>query len=142
MAKNGAKQGQSREVGPGKPPVEHQFKPGQSGNPNGRPPERPIAAAIKRLLEKDEAKGIDAIAAVAVREALQGDYRWGREVIDRIDGRLVEPHDITSGGKPVRSSLVGLSEETTRRVLKELGGPEYEQYDEDDVAGDEEPEAD
>ena len=25
------------EVGKGKPPVEHQFKPGQSGNPQGRP---------------------------------------------------------------------------------------------------------
>lgn len=25
------------EVGPGKPPKEHQFKPGQSGNPDGKP---------------------------------------------------------------------------------------------------------
>ena len=24
-------------VGPGRPPKEHQFKPGQSGNPGGRP---------------------------------------------------------------------------------------------------------
>ncbi len=28
------------EVGCGKPPKEHQFKPGQSGNPKGRPPKR------------------------------------------------------------------------------------------------------
>jgi len=29
-----------REVGPGRPPKEHQFKPGQSGNPEGPPKHR------------------------------------------------------------------------------------------------------
>lgn len=38
-----AKQGRTpkrTDVGPGRPPVEHQFKPGQSGNPAGPPPAR------------------------------------------------------------------------------------------------------
>ena len=38
-----AKQGRTSkrtDVGPGRPPVEHQFKPGQSGNPAGPPPAR------------------------------------------------------------------------------------------------------
>lgn len=38
-----AKQGQRpkrADVGPGRPPVEHQFRPGQSGNPAGPPPAR------------------------------------------------------------------------------------------------------
>jgi hypothetical protein len=44
-------------VGPGRPPKEHQFKPGQSGNPKGRKPRAPSAAldlkdALERLLNK------------------------------------------------------------------------------------------
>ena len=40
-------------VGPGRPPKEHQFKPGQSGNPNGakRKP-KPIAPDLKAALER------------------------------------------------------------------------------------------
>lgn len=33
----GEANGRSKPVGYGNPPVEHRFKPGQSGNPNGRP---------------------------------------------------------------------------------------------------------
>jgi len=42
---------QEYKVGPGRPPKEHQFKPGQSGNPNGakRKP-RSIAMDLKALL--------------------------------------------------------------------------------------------
>jgi hypothetical protein len=40
-------------VGPGRPPKEHQFKPGQSGNPNGakRKP-KPTAPDLKAALER------------------------------------------------------------------------------------------
>jgi hypothetical protein len=40
-------------VGPGRPPKEHQFKPGQSGNPNGakRKP-KPMAPDLKAALER------------------------------------------------------------------------------------------
>jgi Family of unknown function (DUF5681) len=34
---NAKSKGGSYEIGHSKPPVEHQFKPGKSGNPNGRP---------------------------------------------------------------------------------------------------------
>lgn len=33
--------GSSYDIGYGKPPKEHRFKPGQSGNPNGRPKKKP-----------------------------------------------------------------------------------------------------
>jgi hypothetical protein len=40
-------------VGPGRPPKEHQFKPGQSGNPKGlkRKP-KPMAPDLKAALER------------------------------------------------------------------------------------------
>jgi hypothetical protein len=50
---------QEYKVGPGRPPKEHQFKPGQSGNPKGakRKP-RPIAVDIKALLERALSKTV------------------------------------------------------------------------------------
>ena len=44
---------QEYRVGPGRPPKEHQFKPGQSGNPNGaRRKPRSIAPDLKALFER------------------------------------------------------------------------------------------
>jgi hypothetical protein len=44
---------QEYRVGPGRPPREHQFKPGQSGNPNGaRRKPRSIAPDLKALFER------------------------------------------------------------------------------------------
>jgi hypothetical protein len=44
---------QEYRVGPGRPPTEHQFKPGQSGNPKGaRRKPRSIAPDLKALFER------------------------------------------------------------------------------------------
>src|SRR3954466_8368021 len=44
---------QEYQVGPGRPPKEYQFKPGQSGNPKGaRRKRRSIAPDLKALLER------------------------------------------------------------------------------------------
>ena len=44
---------QDYRVGPGRPPKEYQFKPGQSGNPKGaRRKPRPIAPDLKALFER------------------------------------------------------------------------------------------
>ncbi len=40
MSKDKKGRGGDYEVGRGKPPKEHQFKPGQSGSPAGAPPKR------------------------------------------------------------------------------------------------------
>jgi len=39
-------------VGPGRPPKEHQFKPGQSGNPRGAKPKTSLAPDLKVMLER------------------------------------------------------------------------------------------
>ena len=103
------------------------FAPGQSGNPKGRPPNRPIAAELRKLLEKDDGKALRALAAVALKSALKGDYRWGRELLDRIDGKVLDTLDVTSGGESLsKPGLADLTEETKKAVLDELGGPKDE----------------
>jgi hypothetical protein len=47
-----AETGAEYKVGPGRPPREHRFKPGQSGNPKGAKPKAPsLAPDLKQLLE-------------------------------------------------------------------------------------------
>jgi hypothetical protein len=44
---------QDYKVGPGRPPKEYQFKPGQSGNPKGAKRKQPsVALDLKRVLER------------------------------------------------------------------------------------------
>ena len=77
------------------PPAEHRFKPGESGNPRGRPPERPIAAAIRARLDRNDGAAIGDIADVVVAKARHGDFRFVRELLDRVDGRLTDRLEVS-----------------------------------------------
>ena len=63
------------------------FPPGVSGNPNGRPKSRPMAAKLKELLNKDDGAALERIVKKAIAEAEEGDYRYVKEVFDRVDGK-------------------------------------------------------
>lgn len=108
-------------VGYGKPPQGSRFRPGQSGNPKGRPrrPERnsdlaehisPSLAAVARVLEKKvriksggrlkEMSGLQAMAEVMLEHALYGDARFMRMLL----GLNSELEDAARRKKAVTSS--------------------------------------
>lgn len=75
---------------------EHQWKPGQSGNPNGRPPSRRFKRALMKLLEAAESGetpefSVDMIAKALFKAAKEGNVQAIREFADRVDGKVAQP---------------------------------------------------
>ena len=86
----------------GNPPVETRFKPGQSGNPGGRPKGRSLTARLRELLEKGEINGkpipggrqvADLVVEAMVKGAIKGNSKLIVEVLDRNDGKVPEKHE-------------------------------------------------
>jgi len=85
------------------------FKPGESGNPKGRPKGQRDYATIYReaLIRIAEAKDKtpeeieEMIEEVGLNKALKGDYNFFKDVRDRIHGKPMQHQDITSGGEPI-----------------------------------------
>jgi len=110
------------------------FQPGQTGNPNGRPRTRPITDALKKFLAEEQVEirvggkpikisAIDALVRVGVTQALKGDPRFYKEIMDRSDGKVQELLDVTSGGAPL---LPGLTQEQLARAFGPDEGPDEE----------------
>ena len=75
----------------------HKFKPGQSGNPAGRPKGRTLTNRLKAILE-EEVNGktvAQALMEAGVKAALKGDYRYWNHIAERIDGKVAQPHEHT-----------------------------------------------
>ena len=70
------------------------WKPGQSGNPGGRPKNRPISDELERLLAQEAPNSSGKTWAVVIAEALlrkarKGDARAIAELANRVEGK---PH--------------------------------------------------
>ncbi len=80
------------------------WKPGQSGNPKGRPrKDACITSLVKELLEQDAGKGkthAQLIAMAILKESAKGNISAIRELLDRIEGKVVDKHKI-EGDVPV-----------------------------------------
>jgi uncharacterized membrane protein (UPF0182 family) len=76
----------------------HWFKPGQSGNPGGRPKGTSLTDRLRALVEEGEkGKTADAICKAAVEAAKSGDFRFFQEILNRLDGKV--PDKLASQGQ-------------------------------------------
>ena len=68
-----------------------QWKPGQSGNPNGRPKKGLAITDIMREMLEERPEIRKALSAKLFELALKGDLAAIREVMDRLEGRPLQP---------------------------------------------------
>ncbi len=108
------------------PPEETKFKPGQSGNPAGRPkgvrhlstvlkemleaiaPDAVVdVAEIKQFIKRKKITNADAIAARLMHDAIvEGDIDAIKVIADRTEGKAPASLDVTSGGEKVQTKFV------------------------------------
>lgn len=104
-----------RPVGYGKPPKNWQYKKGQSGNPKGRPKEKPVdATGLSELLNGqvnvkigDKTRKMSAFEADVRKiasSALKGDIRSIIRFIKLCEEySIIEPQKTTSGGGVIQA---------------------------------------
>ena len=87
------------------PPAEHQFKPGQSGNPNGRPKKLPRLDDLLSDIMGEEKDGMTAAEAILKRlrqMATQGNIKAAEMLLDRSYGKAKQPVEHTGkDGAPI-----------------------------------------
>jgi hypothetical protein len=85
------------------------WKPGQSGNPAGKPKGRSVTARLRDLLDAVELGGkpvpdgkqvADLLAEVILKNALKGDHRFVSTVLDRTEGKVADKTDGEPNGNP------------------------------------------
>jgi len=75
--------------------VPYQWKPGQSGNPSGKPKSKPLSDLLRQAGENGAYKRIvDALIA----RALEGDIKAITVVLDRIEGRVNDKLVVEASG--------------------------------------------
>ena len=72
------------------------FRPGQSGNPGGRPKGRGVTAALRRLLEQlHNGRPLEELLAERwLREALAGKPAYLQMLLERTEGKTPERHEV------------------------------------------------
>lgn len=101
------------------------FVPGVSGNPGGRPKDdTKITYWLEKYLQgvnpksPDGKKRIQELAEKLAGMAYGGNTVAMSMVLDRIDGKVPQSTDITSGGKPIENPLI-ISTIKPRDVISE-----------------------
>jgi hypothetical protein len=92
------------------------WKPGQSGNPGGRPKGRSVTALLRELLDQEhnQKKLAELLAERLLKEALTGKLGHIKEVLDRTEGKVADRVQIE--GDEARQLVINL-------VRRESGHP-------------------
>lgn len=117
-----------RKVGYCSPPPGRPFKPGQSGNPGGRPAGtgQMLKGILRKLNEKAKdgdgrelGKWIDVLLEALFVGAAKGNISLIREIIDRESGRVPLPVEIPPEGSQTYSERIAALFERLDREQKE-----------------------
>jgi hypothetical protein len=115
--------GASYRVGYGKPPKQHQYQPGQSGNPKGRPKGAKSTSTLLRetLDRKIEVRTGATVRKVSVREtiliriaeaALKGDIKSAQFLLQRYDiAETAKPNVLDVRYETVEEAIEALAKE-------------------------------
>ena len=100
-------------TGYGNPPEHSRFKPGESGNPSGRPQgAKNRSTVLKKWLDvaskvenvetgKEEPGTVeDKIAVAVIKKAMNGDVYAFNAIMDSVYGKATQTLDISESGKP------------------------------------------
>ena len=98
------------------------WKPGQSGNPKGRLKQKPMTDALKALMDKDDGAAIKVLIQKAYDEAKGGDFRYFKEIMDRIDGKVIEQIELNADVNV--QELPGLTAKDLTKLGEGHDGPE------------------
>jgi hypothetical protein len=116
--------------------VASQWKPGQSGNPLGRPAKSPVSDELKALLLEEykgrerRFRGMSNACVLATRLyelALAGDLAAMREIADRVEGKVIQRQELGGPGGGAIAFMTLSREENERRIaelLAKAGGPD------------------
>lgn len=117
------------------------FKPGESGNPAGRPPDRPVRDALRfvGLREKEGKTAIVRMAEAVFKKAEKGDVPAIKEIADRLDGRPTQAVELSGidGGPVVLAGERTNDLDCARRAsaLLEAGGEAMDRIERARAAG-------
>ena len=105
---------------PTPPPVEGQIKPGEVRNPSGGPKGPHLTTLLRKVLEGEiEMKDLETgqyrkitkaelVMIALVKEAVQGNVKAAREILDRLDGKVPQKIGLTGvdGGALIPPQII------------------------------------
>lgn len=94
------------------------FKKGESGNPNGRPKGQRNYATIYRealikLAEMNDTTPEEMETDIHLKglaSARMGDYRFYKDLLDRLHGTAIQKSDVTSGGEKLQANQIVITD--------------------------------